>query len=101
MRNKPINHETVRRFCNEKISHFKIPKYVVNVRRFPLTVTGKIKKFELKKWFMETMIKNNKNKTGNNGSTLDSRIVYDETKTKPLSVRQRQNIARKAAVEGC
>ncbi|XP_068605766.1 medium-chain acyl-CoA ligase ACSF2, mitochondrial-like [Brachionichthys hirsutus] len=40
--------EEIRTFCKGKISHFKIPQYVLFVDSFPLTVTGKIKKNELK-----------------------------------------------------
>ncbi|XP_068192292.1 medium-chain acyl-CoA ligase ACSF2, mitochondrial-like isoform X2 [Antennarius striatus] len=40
--------EEIRSFCKGKISHFKIPHYVLFVDSFPLTVTGKIKKNELK-----------------------------------------------------
>ncbi|XP_068192295.1 medium-chain acyl-CoA ligase ACSF2, mitochondrial-like isoform X1 [Antennarius striatus] len=40
--------EEIRSFCKGKISHFKIPHYVVFVDSYPLTVTGKIKKNELK-----------------------------------------------------
>ncbi|CAN0408959.1 medium-chain acyl-CoA ligase ACSF2, mitochondrial-like [Lampetra fluviatilis] len=35
-------------FCNTKIAHFKIPKYVEIVDSYPLTVTGKIQKFKLR-----------------------------------------------------
>ncbi|GIY40314.1 hypothetical protein CEXT_36311 [Caerostris extrusa] len=30
-----------------KISHFKIPRYIMFVKEFPKTVSGKIKKFEM------------------------------------------------------
>ncbi|XP_008414353.1 acyl-CoA synthetase family member 2, mitochondrial [Poecilia reticulata] len=41
--------EEIRDFCTGKISHFKIPHYVVFVESYPLTVSGKIKKNILKK----------------------------------------------------
>jgi acyl-CoA synthetase (AMP-forming)/AMP-acid ligase II len=33
------------RVCKNHIAHYKIPKYVVFVEDYPLTVTGKIQKF--------------------------------------------------------
>merc|ERR1719210_243537 len=37
----------LRAFCKERLSHFKVPKYVRFVDKFPLTVSGKIQKFKL------------------------------------------------------
>jgi len=39
-----LNANELRQYCKNKISHFKIPKYVEIVNEFPMTVTGKIKK---------------------------------------------------------
>ena len=39
--------EELRAFCREKISHFKVPKYVHFVEDFPMTVTGKVQKHVL------------------------------------------------------
>ncbi|PIK37146.1 putative acyl-CoA synthetase family member 2, mitochondrial-like [Apostichopus japonicus] len=44
----PATSEEIIDFCKGKITHFKIPKYVVFVDSFPLTVTFKVKKFELR-----------------------------------------------------
>ncbi|XP_036985509.2 medium-chain acyl-CoA ligase ACSF2, mitochondrial isoform X2 [Artibeus jamaicensis] len=41
--------EEIKAFCKGKISHFKIPRYIVFVNEYPLTVTGKIQKFKLQK----------------------------------------------------
>ena len=38
----------VREHCRGRIAHFKIPKYVVTVAEFPLTVTGKVQKQKLR-----------------------------------------------------
>jgi fatty-acyl-CoA synthase len=35
-------------FCKGQIAHYKVPRYVKVVTQFPTTVTGKIKKFELR-----------------------------------------------------
>ncbi|XP_056431362.1 medium-chain acyl-CoA ligase ACSF2, mitochondrial-like [Gadus chalcogrammus] len=40
--------EEIRDFCKGQISHFKIPHYVMFVNSFPLTVSGKIKKNNLR-----------------------------------------------------
>ena len=37
--------EEIRTFCGGKIAHFKIPKYMIFVEEFPMTVTGKVQKF--------------------------------------------------------
>ncbi|AZL12985.1 AMP-binding protein [Brevibacterium aurantiacum] len=38
----------VREFCNGKLAHFKIPRYVEVRESFPMTVSGKIRKIELR-----------------------------------------------------
>ncbi|XP_058416677.1 medium-chain acyl-CoA ligase ACSF2, mitochondrial isoform X2 [Diceros bicornis minor] len=40
--------EEIRAFCKGKIAHFKIPRYIVFVTEYPLTVSGKIQKFKLR-----------------------------------------------------
>ncbi|XP_008836568.1 acyl-CoA synthetase family member 2, mitochondrial [Nannospalax galili] len=40
--------EEIKAFCKGKISHFKIPRYIVFVEDYPLTVSGKIQKFRLR-----------------------------------------------------
>ncbi len=44
-----IHADEVKRYCEERISHFKIPKYIKFVDQFPMTVTGKIRKVEMRK----------------------------------------------------
>ena len=41
--------EEIREFCKGQIAHYKIPRYVKFVDSFPMTVTGKIQKFEMRK----------------------------------------------------
>jgi fatty-acyl-CoA synthase len=43
-----VDVETVRGFCEGKIAHFKVPRYVIECEEFPMTVTGKIRKIELR-----------------------------------------------------
>jgi fatty-acyl-CoA synthase len=40
--------DEVREFCRGKLAHFKIPRYVLFVEEFPMTVTGKIRKVEMR-----------------------------------------------------
>jgi fatty-acyl-CoA synthase len=43
-----VDAEQVREFCQGKIAHYKIPRYVRSVDEFPMTVTGKVQKFKLR-----------------------------------------------------
>jgi fatty-acyl-CoA synthase len=40
--------ESIREFCTGKIAHYKIPRYVKLVDEFPMTVTGKVRKVEMR-----------------------------------------------------
>ncbi len=40
--------DEIRDFCRGELSHFKIPRYVLFVGEFPMTVTGKVQKFILR-----------------------------------------------------
>ncbi|MFI5777547.1 AMP-binding protein [Nocardia sp. NPDC051570] len=39
---------TLREFCTGRLAHFKIPRYVHVVEEFPMTVTGKIRKVDMR-----------------------------------------------------
>jgi fatty-acyl-CoA synthase len=43
-----IDADAVRDFCHGKIAHYKIPRYVLPVDEFPMTVSGKVQKFKLR-----------------------------------------------------
>jgi fatty-acyl-CoA synthase len=43
-----ITSEDITEYCKGKISHQKIPKYIKFVDEFPMTVTGKVKKFKIR-----------------------------------------------------
>jgi fatty-acyl-CoA synthase len=45
---EPLTAEGVRAFCTGKIAHYKVPRYVQVVDDFPMTVTGKIRKVEMR-----------------------------------------------------
>ncbi|MCP3913085.1 MAG: AMP-binding protein [Actinomycetia bacterium] len=43
-----LDGDSVRDFCRGKIAHYKVPRYVLTVDEFPMTVTGKIQKYKLR-----------------------------------------------------
>ena len=45
---EPLDAAAVRAYCTGKLAHFKIPRYVRIVDDFPMTVTGKIRKVEMR-----------------------------------------------------
>ncbi|MFG2912090.1 AMP-binding protein [Kitasatospora sp. NPDC048298] len=45
---EPLTDEAVRAYCAGRLAHFKIPRYVHVVEEFPMTVTGKIRKVEMR-----------------------------------------------------
>ncbi|MEO8556315.1 MAG: AMP-binding protein [Actinomycetota bacterium] len=49
----PLTAEAVRAFCNGKLAHYKVPRYVHVVDGFPMTVTGKIRKVEMREKSVE------------------------------------------------
>jgi len=45
---EPLTAEKVREFCGGKLAHYKVPRYVHVVDEFPMTVTGKVRKVEMR-----------------------------------------------------
>jgi fatty-acyl-CoA synthase len=45
---QPLSVETVREFCTGRLAHYKIPRYVHIDDGFPMTVTGKVRKVEMR-----------------------------------------------------
>jgi len=43
-----LDEEELRAFCQGRIAHYKVPRYVKFVDAFPMTVTGKIQKFKMR-----------------------------------------------------
>jgi len=43
-----LTEDQLKEFCRGKIAHFKVPQYVRFVSEFPMTVTGKIRKVEMR-----------------------------------------------------
>ncbi len=44
----PLDAEALRAFATGKLAHYKIPRYVMVVDEFPMTVTGKIRKVQMR-----------------------------------------------------
>ena len=41
--------EEVAEFCRDRLAHYKIPRYVRVLDAFPMTVSGKVRKVELRR----------------------------------------------------
>jgi fatty-acyl-CoA synthase len=52
---RPVDAAAVRSFCEGQLSHHKIPRYVFVVTEFPMTVTGKIRKVEMREQAMDLL----------------------------------------------
>ena len=46
--NESITDEGLKEYCQGKIAHYKIPRYVKFTDEFPMTVTGKVQKFKMR-----------------------------------------------------
>ena len=51
----PITPESLREFCTGKLAHYKIPRYVYITDEFPMTVTGKVRKIEMREKSVEIL----------------------------------------------
>ncbi len=47
--------EEIRDFCKARLAHFKVPKHIWFVDKFPMTVTGKLQKFRMRELAVEKM----------------------------------------------
>jgi fatty-acyl-CoA synthase len=45
---QPVDAASIRAFATGKLAHYKIPRYVEIVEEFPMTVTGKVRKIEMR-----------------------------------------------------
>ena len=45
---EPVTAEAIRAFCTGQLAHFKIPRYVHIVEGFPMTISGKVRKVEMR-----------------------------------------------------
>ncbi|WP_067966722.1 AMP-binding protein [Nocardiopsis trehalosi] len=42
--------EEIAEFCRDRLAHYKVPRYVRAVDAFPMTVSGKVRKVEMRTW---------------------------------------------------
>ena len=49
------NEDEIRAFCQGQIAHYKIPRYIRFVDEFPMTVTGKMRKFAMRDAMIEEL----------------------------------------------
>jgi fatty-acyl-CoA synthase len=55
---KPDEHCTeqeIRDFCRDQIAHYKVPRYIRFVPEMPMTITGKVQKFVMRKQMIEEL----------------------------------------------
>ena len=45
---RSLTEQDVRAYCDGQISHFKVPRYIRFVDEYPMTVTGKVQKFQMR-----------------------------------------------------
>ena len=51
----PLTIDDVRAFCQGRLAHYKVPRYVHIVDEFPMTVTGKVRKVEMRAQAVELL----------------------------------------------
>lgn len=54
---KPLTLEDVKEFCQGKLSHFKIPRYMLVVDHFPRTSSGKVQKMKFMDFYADEIKK--------------------------------------------
>jgi fatty-acyl-CoA synthase len=47
--------DEIREFCRGQIAHYKVPRYIRFVQAFPMTITGKVQKFMMRKQLAEEL----------------------------------------------
>jgi fatty-acyl-CoA synthase len=51
----PLTADALREFCVGRLAHYKVPRYVKVVDAFPMTVTGKVRKVEMREVSVEEL----------------------------------------------
>jgi fatty-acyl-CoA synthase len=52
---RQLDAQSVREFANGKLAHYKIPRYVHLVDEFPMTITGKVRKIEMREMTVKVL----------------------------------------------
>ena len=55
-----ITEDEIKEYCRGKIAYYKIPQYILFVDEFPMTVTGKIRKAEMREISIKKLFKDAK-----------------------------------------
>jgi fatty-acyl-CoA synthase len=50
-----VDQASVAAFCDGRIAHYKVPRYVETATEFPMTVTGKVQKYRLREMAVEAL----------------------------------------------
>jgi fatty-acyl-CoA synthase len=50
-----LQEDAIRQFCRSRLAHYKVPRYVLFVDEFPMTVTGKVQKFKMRETSIERL----------------------------------------------
>jgi fatty-acyl-CoA synthase len=50
-----LDDDGVREYCRGRLAHFKVPRYVIFVDEFPMTITGKVQKFKMREASIERL----------------------------------------------
>jgi fatty-acyl-CoA synthase len=50
-----LSEDEVREYCQDRIAHFKRPRYVKFADEFPMTVTGKVQKYKMREQAIEEL----------------------------------------------
>jgi fatty-acyl-CoA synthase len=50
-----LQDEAIRQYCRSRLAHYKVPRYVLFVDEFPMTVTGKVQKFKMREASIEQL----------------------------------------------
>ena len=51
----PLDAAAIKEFCSGQLAHFKIPRYVILADEFPMTVTGKVRKIDMRQASIEKL----------------------------------------------
>ncbi|MEV6314390.1 AMP-binding protein [Streptomyces sp. NPDC051776] len=52
---QPLTRDELARYCRGRLAHYKVPRYLQIMEAFPMTVSGKVRKVELRERFAEVL----------------------------------------------
>ena len=51
----PLTMDALKAFCKDRLAHYKVPRYLEIVSEYPMTVTGKVRKVEMRAQAVEKL----------------------------------------------